>query len=296
MYTQFFGNYLLSNGYVTQEQLFSAMQRQADNHLKLGTLAIHAGYMNASEVDDTVIHQTHQDRKFGELAVELGYMTDEQVMELLKEQKPAFLSLGQVLLDDGILSNSDFEQIMNDYRSKNGLVESDIEDSAVVRNLFRNLFASSNVTLSRNGEMFVELLFNDFIRFIGDDFTLGGIKEATEIPVKCCVKQEIFGDYAIRTYISMEQEVAIAFASRYVKDTFSDYDEYVQASLEDFLNLQNGLFIVNVSNDSSTELTIGAPEHVPGDTFTFENQAYHFPFMFPFGTVNIYIEAVKINA
>ena len=161
MYTQFFGNYLLSNGYVTKEQLFSAMQRQADNHLKLGTLAIHAGYMNASEVDDTVIHQTHQDRKFGELAVELGYMTDEQVMELLKEQKPAFLSLGQVLLDDGILSNSDFEQIMNDYRSKNGLVESDIEDSAVVRNLFRNLFVSSNVSLSRNGQMFVELLFND---------------------------------------------------------------------------------------------------------------------------------------
>ena len=40
MYTQFFGNYLLSNGYVTKEQLFSAMQRQADNHLKLGTLAI----------------------------------------------------------------------------------------------------------------------------------------------------------------------------------------------------------------------------------------------------------------
>lgn len=186
MYTQFFGNYLLSNGYVTQEQLFSAMQRQADNHLKLGTLAIHAGYMNASEVDDTVIHQTHQDRKFGELAVELGYMTDEQVMELLKEQKPAFLSLGQVLLDDGILSNSDFEQIINDYRSKNGLVESDIEDSAVVRNLFRNLFASSNVSLSHNGQMFVELLFNDFIRFIGDDFTLGDISEAKEIPKMLC--------------------------------------------------------------------------------------------------------------
>ena len=65
--------------------------------------------------------------------------------------------------------------------------------------------------------------------------------------------------------------------------------------LEDFLNLQNGLFIVNVSNDSSTELTIGAPEHITGDTFSFENKAYHFPFMFPFGTVNIYIEAVKID-
>ena len=52
---------------------------------------------------------------------------------------------------------------------------------------------------------------------------------AKEIPVKCCVKQEVFGDYAIRTYISMEKDDAIAFASRYVKDTFNDYDEYVQA-------------------------------------------------------------------
>ena len=45
MYTQFFGNYLISNGYITQEQLFSAMRRQGTKHMKLGTLAIHAGYM-----------------------------------------------------------------------------------------------------------------------------------------------------------------------------------------------------------------------------------------------------------
>ena len=47
MYTQFFGTYLLSGGYVTPEQLFSAMQRQSKEHIKLGTLAIHAGYMTA---------------------------------------------------------------------------------------------------------------------------------------------------------------------------------------------------------------------------------------------------------
>ena len=48
MYTQFFGNYLLANGYVTRDQLFSAMRQEADQHMKLGTLAIHAGYMNAA--------------------------------------------------------------------------------------------------------------------------------------------------------------------------------------------------------------------------------------------------------
>ena len=51
MYTQFFGTYLLSGGYVTPEQLFSAMQRQTKEHIKLGTLAIHAGHMTADQVD-----------------------------------------------------------------------------------------------------------------------------------------------------------------------------------------------------------------------------------------------------
>ena len=82
MYTQFFGNYLLANGYVTRDQLFSAMRQEADQHMKLGTLAIHAGYMNAAQVDDVVIHQTHQDNRFGELAIQLGYLTEAQVEEL----------------------------------------------------------------------------------------------------------------------------------------------------------------------------------------------------------------------
>ena len=118
MYTQFFGNYLLANGYVTRDQLFSAMRQEADQHMKLGTLALHAGYMNAAQVDDVVIHQ---DNRFGELAIQLGYLTEAQVEELLKQQTPAFLSLGQVLLDEGVLTNTDFEQIIQDYRSKNGM-------------------------------------------------------------------------------------------------------------------------------------------------------------------------------
>ena len=103
--------------------------------------------------------------------------------------------------------------------------------------------------------MFIELLFNDFIRFIGSDYTPLSVEEVTEASIACCVKQEIHGDYAINTYISMDLDTAIAFATRYVHEQFHSYDEYVQASLEDFLNLQNGLFIVNVSNTSNTELT-----------------------------------------
>jgi hypothetical protein len=292
LYTQFFGNYLLSNNYVTKEQLFSAMQRQSGEHMKLGTLAIHSGYMDAAQVDEVVIEQTHQDRRFGELAVEKGYLSDAQMTELLQKQPPSFLMLGQVLLDDGVLTNSDFEQIMNGYRNENGIDESGnlIEQQDVINRLFDNYFDKSGTEISTNGFIFTELLFNNFVRFIGDDFTPLGASEVTEAPIACCVKQKVHGAYAINTYLSMERTTAIDFASHYVNEQFADFDEYVQASLEDFLNLQNGLFTVNVSNDSATELTLSAPETVDAPALTFPHKALHFPILYSFGKVDFYVE------
>ena len=95
MYAQFFGNYLLSHGVITETQLLSAIQKKSAAHMKLGTLAIYAGYMTANEVDQIVIMQTHQDARFGELAIKEGYLTETQVTDLLKSQTPDFLQLGQ---------------------------------------------------------------------------------------------------------------------------------------------------------------------------------------------------------
>ncbi len=295
MYTQFFGNYLISNDYITQEQLFSAMQRQTTKHTKLGTLAIHAGYMTASEVDDIIIHQTHEDRKFGELAIELGYLTNEQVIELLKTQSPDFLLLGQVLLDDGLLTNTDFENILADYRSQNEMMDLDmiIETQEAISCLFDNFLITSEAPVSRNSRMFIELLFNNFVRFIGEEFTPINIEELKEFPADCCVRQKVCGDYSVVSYLSMDEDTAVAFASRYVEEQFETYDEYVKASMEDFLNLHNGLFIVNVSNDSSQELTIGAPEQVAEPLVIFEHVTYHIPVLYTFGIVHFLMEVVS---
>lgn len=297
MYTQFFGNYLLANGYVTQEQLFSAMRRQADKHIKLGTIAMHAGYMTASEVDTVYIRQTHEDRKFGELAIEEGFLSNKQTIELLRLQVPDFLGLGQVFLDDGILTNTEFENILADYRSQNELVDLDmlIEEPEAITKLFENFLIVAETPITHNGHMFTELLFNNFVRFVGEDYTPITVEELTEFPAECCVKQEIKGNYSIVTYLAMDEETAIAFASRYAEENFEAYDEYVQASLEDFLNLHNGLFIVNVSNDSSTELSIGTPEHVEEPLLLFDHVTYHFPILYTFGTVHFLIEAVKLD-
>jgi hypothetical protein len=296
MYTQFFGNYLLSRNLVTKEQLFSAMERMGQEHMRLGTLAIHAGYMSSSEVDEVFIEQTHTDRKFGELAVEMGFLSNEQVIELLQHQNPDFLLLGQILVDDGVITTQDFENIIADYKSANELYDLDLtqDNQENIERLFDNFFVISELPISSFGKLYIELLFNNFVRFVGEDFAALDPEQVTEYPPECCICQKVVGDYSISSYLSMDEPTAIAFASRYVGDEFLEYDEYVRASMEDFLNLHNGLFVVNASNVASLELTITAPEVVTDPVIAFENRTYHFPVLYSFGTVHYILEVVKI--
>lgn len=296
MYTQFFGNYLLSRNIVSREQLFSAMQRMTNEHMRLGTLAIHAGYMTSTEVDEVVIEQTHADRKFGELAVELGFLTHEQVIELLQQQSPDFLLLGQILIDDNIMTNQEFENIIADYKCENELVDLDLteDNHANIERLFDNFFVLSEQPITAFGKLYMELLFNNFVRFVGEDFTALDPEETKIYPPECCICQKVVGEYSVTSYISMDEATAIAFASRYVGDEFLEYDEYVRASMEDFLNLHNGLFVVNSSNVASLELSITAPEEITDPILEFTNRTYHFPVLYSFGTVHFILEVVKL--
>lgn len=291
MYTQFFGNYLLSKEYITNEQLFDALKEKSQKHTRLGTLAIHSGLMTAAEVDSVIVEQTHQDKKFGELTIEMGYLTNEQVKTLLNIQSPDFLLLGQILLDKGIIDNTTLEKIIKDYRHENEISDLDmvLEDKESVENLIEHFFSETSLKPSALDKMYIELLFNSFIRFVGDDYTPLSAELCENFNADCVVRQDICGEYAISTYIGMNQTTAINFASRYVKENFSVYDEYVQASLDDFLNLNNGLFTVNCSNEKALELTLSAPEHLDGEPLTFK-KAYKLKVLYPFGTVHFIIE------
>ena len=203
--------------------------------------------------------------------------------------------IGKALLDDGILTNTSFEQILNEYHDKNGIEDPQIpiETTGSVRKLFEHFYSALETPVTHNGDIYIKLLLNDLIRFIGADFSPLTIETTQNFPVKCCVKQSILGTYSANTYIAMDEQTAIAFASRYVKYSFSEYDEYVQASLEDFLNLQNGLFTVNVSNDSSTELTLDPPAQITDDKLSFSVSTGHIPILYPFGELHFFIELLQ---
>lgn len=87
----------------------------------------------------------------------------------------------------------------------------------------------------------------------------------------------------------MDESAAISFASRYAKMEFSEMDEYVKASLDDFLNLHNGLFLVNMSNAYSMELSLTPPVAEEGDKINLPDGSFIIPVIYPFGTIHIIV-------
>ncbi|MDD6058432.1 MAG: chemotaxis protein CheX [Clostridiales bacterium] len=295
MYAQFFGNYLLSHGVVTQEQLLQAMQKAATEKIKLGTLAIHAGYMTADEVERIIILQTHQDRRFGELAIQEGYLTEAEVSELLKAQQPDFLLLGQALVDGNMIDNKQLQDLIIRYQSENELSDFDYSADAKeqIDQLIEKFFVVAEHPLSDYEVPFLRLFLNNLIRFIGDDFTLAAPSLCKEYPRNYCVSQQIIGSCPMNTFLDMSQETAIAFASRYADELFTEFDEYVRSSLEDFLNLNNGLFTVNLSNEDSVELILTPPVTESPELLVFNVETYLLPIVYPFGTLYFLLEMTK---
>jgi len=296
MYNQFFGNYLFSKGYVTKEHLISALIRQTKELVHVSTLALYSGYMSASEVEYVINIQHEEGKKFSEVAIANGFLTQEQVLELLNTKAPDFLILGQILINDGVFSYEQFENILTDYRSQSEFLDLELNDDN--RNDIQRLIDSFSI-LSESaipdfGKAYLELLFNNFVRFVGDDFTTLPPSLCTEFASEHCVSQSINGKYLVNTYISMSEETSIAFAERYSGESFTEYNEYVAASLEDFINLHNGIFIVNASNDSSNELTLGTLAPHNNSIINFEQPTYLFPIYYPFGIVHFIMEVVSI--
>lgn len=209
---------------------------------------------------------------------------------------PDFMILGQILIDDGVFTYEEFENVLTDYRSDSAFLEMELTDENVndYNDMVETFSVISEAAIPEFGKYYLELLFSNFVRYIGDDFSSLPPSVCSEFPTECCVSQTIHGSYTINTYFSTDISSAIEFANRYSGESYSEYDEYVSAAVEDLLNLHNGLFIVNASNNRSDELTIGTIQHHNDTILTFNNPTYLFPICYSFGIIYFIMEIVLL--
>ena len=290
MYTQLFGGYLLNHGILSTDQLALAMEKAKQTRVKLGVLAINAGYMTAQQVDECHKLQLTQDKRMGDIAVQQGYMTEAQLEELLKSQKSGYLVLGQAIMDSGYLTNEEFEKALSAYKATATITDNDFleENEEKSEKILKEYYGISAEDASDGVTKYISLLLNNLVRFIGSDFSLLSPEKAKCLSSDLTVCQSISGVVNLTTALCTDEAAFLEMASRYAKEPVAQLDELAEASVGEFLNLNNGLFTVNMSEQSDIELEL-APQSVKKGGIEGISGAYIVPVQFSFGILRFVI-------
>lgn len=270
MFSQFFGHYLLNNGFLTREQLADALEFQQSVHVKFGVIAVDEGFLTPAQVEKIHEMQKQVDKRFGEIAVDLRYLTEEQVEAMLSVQKQNHLLLAQALVDKEYMTIEQFSEALNEYKKQHSL--SDDKFEAIKRGdidaLVNHLL---NEETSKKFAKYLALFAKNMIRFIDDQAYLS-VSEKAELNDKdWFVHQDIVGEAPLFTAISANTDVFLHIASAYAEEPLTGVDELAQASVSEFLNLHNGIYLVNMSNEgielNMNPQSVGQNMTVDGDVF-----------------------------
>ena len=287
MFSQYFGQYLLNQKYLTLSQLKEALEYQQSVRLKLGVLAINAGYMNAQQASDVHQMQTKVDKRFGELAVDALYLKEEQVEELLSSQKFGHLLLAQALIDKDYMSLEKFEEAIYKYKKKYNISDSQFDalqrdDVDEIINVYVNL---EDDRCGKEIKNYIALFMRNIIRFIDSEVYTDKIIKVKEYKTKWAVTQRIKNSINLQIYINTELEVFVKIASKFAEEELSSMDEMAKDSFGEFLNLNNGLYLVGMSN-------MGVELDMEPQSVIFEktiSSAYVLPIELPFGKIELII-------
>lgn len=87
------------------------------------------------------------------------------------------------MIEDGLLTNSQFEELLAEYQASNEIDDLNVanEQNDMVEKLIHKFFHFDNSDMSGKIVAYLNLLFNDIVRFIGKDFYT--IKSTDEIRV-----------------------------------------------------------------------------------------------------------------
>lgn len=287
MLTQFFGNYLLEKNVINSDQLLKALSHKHDTNQSLDSLVLSSGYMTADEIEDVHNMQTVRDEEFVRLALHMGYLTISQASELEEAQHFGYLLLGRAIIELGYCTQEEMARIIADYEFDYQLSFSNCLnfDNEKIEEIVQNYYQFPDDDKVNPAKEYAILLIHNLIRFVGDDFRLSGrLDKIPSLPDMQETTQGITGDLTGRTAIVGYRNFMELLSNRYACEALGNEEEYVAAALQDFLNLHNGLFCVNLSSrhDIEIQLSPTGMANVNAEDLSYQ---YILPIEFTFGTI-----------
>lgn len=288
MFSQFFGQFLLSKGHLSADELLSVLDETDRTRVKLGTMAISDRMLSPAQVEEIHAIQASEDKRFGQIAIEQGYLTEFQLDVLLTSQKNEHHQMVQVLFDRGIFNLDELDQIMEDYRESNGMDEDSLEalkngevDTYV--ELFLNLHDAFDIETCRD---YVSLYIKSFIRFVDRNIRFEAIRKVEDYQATYLSTQVLEGTSRIITGIGGSSEAITQLAVHFSQEPEEEVEDIIEDAVGEFLNLQNGLFAVNMS-DKGMELNLEPQIHLTNALLCGSQTYYVLPVIASWGRTDL---------
>ena len=296
MFSQYFGNYLLNKNVVSAEQLKKVLELQKSVHVKLGVLALNLGYMNSAQIQEVHQLQMKVDKRFGEIAIELGYLNQEQLLTLLSSQKEGHLQLSQALIDSNYLNIAELENALDNYKKDCQLTGEQLEilKQGDIDKIVPAFLDFDDTTNSELYYEYLSLFLKNIIRLLDESPYLKKEVLPNSITAEWLIRQDITGKHNLYTGIVAEQKVFLSLASKFAGMQFSVMDEMSQSSLAEFLNVHNGIYLVNLSNQN-IELQMNPQEVSTPDSIKNNAGTYIIPIYLSEGNLYLIISDQKFS-
>ena len=265
MFTQFLGQFLLNNDFISANELNTVFDNIKNTRLRLGMVAINEGYLTPKQVAEINNLQKQHDKRFGEIAVEFNYLSEENLNTILNRQQSEHLILAQTIVDLGYMTLEEFADAMDQYKKYHSI--SDESFDALKNGKIDEVIYKMIETDDEIIKEYVTLFYKNIIRFITNDVYISqSIKLNADEQHKYIFEQEIYGKKELYTAYTADESVLMPFSSKYAGEIINVMDEFAIDVCKEFLNLHNGLFTVNMSDkgiDLNLKIQVHKENHIP---------------------------------
>lgn len=231
--------YFLNEGVMPLEQIEPLLPKMREKEIQLPVKALRQRMVDPAVLDEIGSVSTE---KFIEIAKEKGLLTGAQINELLEESGGESLHFAQYLLDEGTLNFSELEVYFKERENMKELP---------VHYAIRTLCGEQLELESAFYSDFMEIFMNSLMDFLRAPavISLEPVSEkvfSTDLATHAA-SQCMNGDVSIVTGILAENDKFLELASRYSEEDLTEIDEIAIDSIQEFLNVINGIYSIQLS-------------------------------------------------
>ena len=249
MFGLYFGKYLVEKNKISWSQFEDVMRQQQQTRVKLGLIAVSEKLLTTKQADEINEIQKTMDKRFGDIAIEKGFLLTEEVTFLLNMQGNPYLQFVQVCTETNLLSLSEIETYLEEFKSDLNLSTTDL-DALKSGDIDRIIPVFVDTKEKFTGEL-ISLVLRNVVRFINNNVTIKKAYQVQEYSFGTLASQWMVGDHEIFVAFAGKDKELLKLANPFAKEEFTILDEDSFDAVCEFINCTNGLYATKLSDEDT---------------------------------------------